>query len=447
MASSAAAASSPVGVKRPRSNSSDEDIDIDEQCAGAGGNRTSGGSSSSSVALSSRRRSSAAKSAMVSIKNLLRVAQEQGRGGGSPKWSGTAKPEAEADTDTDTDTDTDADADARALSWADDDIENAAMQLPPILPQIAISNPQLYAARMKMIADAEHRREVEEERRLARLQKQQEQEQQEQQEQQPKRKRPKKDPNHPKKPRSAYSYFVVEFHSNIKGGEEKKEDTDDGQQQQQQQQQANNFVDAGKKMGQQWKNISDADRKKFDDMAAKDKLRYTAEMEVYAKKQKEEAAAKASTTSSGSKTDQQKPQSPKLPPQQQAQKAKAPRTPTANRLVNGNRSADGGVLGGIGSSSSSKTPAKLLQSGPAPDIGEGWTAKTFQRQTGSSAGTTDSYWYSPALEKKFRSKAEIKRFKEALAEVYAFAGGEGKVDAAHAERLAWRAFKSKKKAA
>ena len=319
------------------------------------------------------------------------------------------------------------------------------MQLPPILPQIAISNPQLYAARMKMIADAERRREVEEERRLARLQREQQQP--------PKRKRSKKNPLQPKKPRSAYSYFVVEFHNTIKGGEEKKDDdADNDQQQQQQQQQPNNFIDAGKKMGQQWRDISDADRKKFDDMAAKDKLRYAAEMEVYTKKQKEEAAkeeavAKKAGGGSNQEEEEEQQQQQKLPPQEQVTKPKAPRTPTANRIVNGNRSADGGVLGCIGSSSSSKTPAKLLHSGPAPDIGEGWTVKTFQRQTGSSAGTTDSYWYSPALEKKFRSKAEIKRFKEALAEVYAAAGGEGKMDAAHAERLAWRAFKSKKKAA
>ena len=125
------------------------------------------------------------------------------------------------------------------------------------------------------------------------------------------------------------------------------------------------------------------------------------------------------------------------------------RDSTANRLVSGNRSADGGVLGSIGSgggaSSSSptkriRTPAKLLTSVPAPDIGEGWTIKTYQRQTGSSAGHTDSYWYSPALGKKFRSLKEIGRFKQALARVQADAGGAA-LDAAHAERLAWKAFK------
>merc|ERR1719199_2375456 len=63
---------------------------------------------------------------------------------------------------------------------------------------------------------------------------------------------------------------------------------------------------------------------------------------------------------------------------EQHPKEKLLKTPTANRLVSGNRSADGGVLGSIGSgggaSSSSptkriRTPAKLLTSVPAPDIG------------------------------------------------------------------------------
>jgi hypothetical protein len=47
---------------------------------------------------------------------------------------------------------------------------------------------------------------------------------------------------------------------------------------------------------------------------------------------------------------------------------------------------------------------------------EGWVKKTFKRQGGKSAGTTDSYWYSPQTQSKFRSIAEVKKFFEALEE-------------------------------
>ena len=52
---------------------------------------------------------------------------------------------------------------------------------------------------------------------------------------------------------------------------------------------------------------------------------------------------------------------------------------------------------------------------PAPDVGDGWTVMEITRQSGKSAGHKDKYWFSPGG-KRFRSKAEISRFQEALEE-------------------------------
>lgn len=40
----------------------------------------------------------------------------------------------------------------------------------------------------------------------------------------------------------------------------------------------------------------------------------------------------------------------------------------------------------------------------------GWTKKTFTRQSGKTAGSTDSYWYTPHMKYKLRSLTEIRRF-------------------------------------
>lgn len=48
------------------------------------------------------------------------------------------------------------------------------------------------------------------------------------------------------------------------------------------------------------------------------------------------------------------------------------------------------------------------------EFGPGWTKKTFRRQTGKSKGATDSYWYTPKLKYKLRSKKDIRRFMDAL---------------------------------
>lgn len=53
---------------------------------------------------------------------------------------------------------------------------------------------------------------------------------------------------------------------------------------------------------------------------------------------------------------------------------------------------------------------------------EGWTAKTYQRQGGSTVGSTDTYYYSPVTQIKFRSRNKIQIFVEIVQEV----GGDEK---------------------
>ena len=86
---------------------------------------------------------------------------------------------------------------------------------------------------------------------------------------------------------------------------------------------------------------------------------------------------------------------------------------------------------------SSPSPAAAAsERGPAPDVGEGWTTEEVTRKGGKTAGSKDKYWYSPSG-KKFRSKAEIGRYKDALATLV---GTEEEGD----EDAAWRLFKGAK---
>lgn len=72
----------------------------------------------------------------------------------------------------------------------------------------------------------------------------------------------------------------------------------------------------------------------------------------------------------------------------------------------------------------------LTFDGPAPDIGAGWMMRKYRRKRGAKKGREDRYWYSPLLKKKFRSRAEIERFKDALARV-----------GVNDEAKAWKIFK------
>jgi len=55
-------------------------------------------------------------------------------------------------------------------------------------------------------------------------------------------------------------------------------------------------------------------------------------------------------------------------------------------------------------------PATILSQCAATDFPSGWTVQTRQRNAGLSKGTTDKYWFSPILKKKFRSRVEVQTF-------------------------------------
>ena len=63
-----------------------------------------------------------------------------------------------------------------------------------------------------------------------------------------------------------------------------------------------------------------------------------------------------------------------------------------------------------GASKGGKRSAPQVYCKPAPEFGKGWIVRGFQRQSGAYEGHVDKYWYSPKSKKRFRSKAEIKRF-------------------------------------
>lgn len=85
--------------------------------------------------------------------------------------------------------------------------------------------------------------------------------------------------------------------------------------------------------------------------------------------------------------------------------------------------------------SGSRSSPEVWSGAPDDDLGAGfqwsagWIKKKFERQSGQSKGTFDSYWYTPALQKRLRSIAEVKRFMTALKDQ----GGD--------EEAAWVAFK------
>jgi hypothetical protein len=76
----------------------------------------------------------------------------------------------------------------------------------------------------------------------------------------------------------------------------------------------------------------------------------------------------------------------------------------------------------------STTPAKGAGAGPkevatvpAPEpefadnkYGKGWIRKEFLRASGATKGTTDKYWYSPKMQHRLRSMAEVRRFLKCL---------------------------------
>lgn len=86
----------------------------------------------------------------------------------------------------------------------------------------------------------------------------------------PKEKKEKKakDPNAPKKPMGAYMWFCKDKRAEVK---EKHPSW--------------GVAEIGKEMGAQWKAISDKDKKKYEEQAAKDKERYEKDMKSYKPKE------------------------------------------------------------------------------------------------------------------------------------------------------------------
>ncbi|KAL7547842.1 hypothetical protein ACHAWF_011122 [Thalassiosira exigua] len=86
------------------------------------------------------------------------------------------------------------------------------------------------------------------------------------------------------------------------------------------------------------------------------------------------------------------------------------RTPKAAKAPSGS-GGDGGTT-----PKTPRTPATLLSTEPASSLPEGWTKKTFRRNAGKTAGTTDVYFFSPGREIKFRSVKGCKAFLGLLVE-------------------------------
>ena len=65
-----------------------------------------------------------------------------------------------------------------------------------------------------------------------------------------------------------------------------------------------------------------------------------------------------------------------------------------------------------------RTPAKLLSTkSEVAGLPAGWTSKTYERKSGKTAGSTDTYFYSPQTGIKFRSIKRCKEFIEIVKEV------------------------------
>jgi len=79
-----------------------------------------------------------------------------------------------------------------------------------------------------------------------------------------KTKKRKKDPNAPKRALSAYMYFANECREDVRAANP-----------------GIKFGDLGKRLGQMWKELSEDERKPYEEKAAADKQRYESERETY----------------------------------------------------------------------------------------------------------------------------------------------------------------------
>ena len=76
----------------------------------------------------------------------------------------------------------------------------------------------------------------------------------------------KKDPNRPKRPGSAYAFFSSEYREGYKKKTKGAKI---------------NFTEMNKTIGAAWGKLNDTQKKKYNDLAEKDRERYNAEMEKY----------------------------------------------------------------------------------------------------------------------------------------------------------------------
>ena len=94
----------------------------------------------------------------------------------------------------------------------------------------------------------------------------------------------------------------------------------------------------------------------------------------------------------------------------QAFDQKALKTPNGKKMGSTPKASNGNTP------KTPRTPALLLSTEPAPKLPDGWVAKTFQRTSGATAGTKDTYFYSPQRELKFRSMKACNAFVQILNE-------------------------------
>mmetsp|Transcript_19944 Transcript_19944/g.29977 ORF Transcript_19944/g.29977 Transcript_19944/m.29977 type:complete len:211 (+) Transcript_19944:138-770(+) len=62
----------------------------------------------------------------------------------------------------------------------------------------------------------------------------------------------------------------------------------------------------------------------------------------------------------------------------------------------------------------SKIPPSLVFEGADENLPNGWTKKVFKRNRGATKSRLDTYWFSPRMKNRFRSRTEVKKFLDCL---------------------------------
>lgn len=61
-----------------------------------------------------------------------------------------------------------------------------------------------------------------------------------------------------------------------------------------------------------------------------------------------------------------------------------------------------------------RNPPTLVFEGADENLPSGWTKQVFQRNGGATKNRLDTYWFSPRMKKRFRSRTEVKKFLNCL---------------------------------